>query len=40
MGRYMKLNKIKPEQSIAGLRPMEKRDISVVTQLLNDYLAK
>jgi glycylpeptide N-tetradecanoyltransferase len=31
MGRYMKLNKIKQEQSIPGFRPMEKRDITVVT---------
>lgn len=38
MARYVKLLKLPNETSIKGLRPMNKGDIKIVTELLNDYL--
>jgi glycylpeptide N-tetradecanoyltransferase len=38
MARFIKIYKLPNETSIVGFRPMEKKDIPVVTQKLNAYL--
>lgn len=38
MARTIKLYKLPEAPATAGLRPMEARDVSAVTLLLNDYL--
>jgi len=40
MARYIKMQKIKEETVIPGIRAMEKKDVKAVHQLLNDYLKK
>lgn len=40
MARYVKLLKLPNETSIEGLRPMAKRDVKAVHELLADYLKK
>jgi glycylpeptide N-tetradecanoyltransferase len=40
MARYTKILKLPSETSIKGLRKMEKRDVSIVATLLNEYLNK
>ena len=38
MARFIKIHKVPAETSIVGLRPMEKKDVPVVTKKLNEYL--
>jgi glycylpeptide N-tetradecanoyltransferase len=40
MARYVKLLKLPSETSIKGLRKMNKGDIKIVSELLNEYLTK
>ena len=38
MSRFVKIYKLPAESSIVGLRPMEKKDVPVVTKKLNKFL--
>ncbi|KAI7821096.1 acyl-CoA N-acyltransferase [Gamsiella multidivaricata] len=39
MARLIKLNKLNPETSTPGLRPMEERDVKAVATMMNKYMS-